>query len=223
VGIQSSGVQTARSRWIVLFEAASLAGFAALFVCLAATHSSRVVAAPLAFAAGLLAGALLADVASGVVHWLCDRFGSEATPLLGPLLIAAFREHHRDPGSIARHGPLERSGTNAFAAAVALAAAHPLVGALGAGSGAFVLGAALSAAGLTAVTNEIHLQAHRAMRPRWVRVLQRLGLVLRPATHARHHAGDHDRAYCIATGWANPLLDRLQLFARVERRLGRGA
>lgn len=223
MGIQSAGVQTARSRWIVAFEAASLAGFAALFVCLGVAHAGLAGAAPLAFGSGLVAGALLADVASGTVHWLCDRFGSEATPLLGPLLIAAFREHHRDPGSIARHGLLERSGTNAFAGAAALAVAHPLIGVLGVGSGAFCLGAVLSAAGLTAVTNEIHLAAHRAARPRWVRALQRLGLVLRPAMHARHHSGEHDRAYCIATGWANPLLDRLQIFARVERRLGRGA
>jgi len=216
-------VQTARSRWIAAFEAASLAGFGGLFVCLAAAHTGLVRGAPLAFAAGALAGALLADLGSGVVHWLCDRFGSEATPLLGPLLIAGFREHHRDPASIGRHGLLERSGTNAFAAALALGLVLPLLGVLGNGSGSFVLGAGLSAAALVALTNEIHLQAHRAERPRWVRLLQRLGLVLRPAEHARHHSGRHDRSYCIATGWSNPLLDRLQVFERIERRLGRGA
>jgi hypothetical protein len=46
--------------------------------------------------------------------------------------------------------------------------------------------------------------------------------VLPPAHHARHHRGGHDRAYCIATGWSNGVLDRLELPARLERRLRRG-
>jgi ubiquitin-conjugating enzyme E2 variant len=215
-------VESARSRWIVAFEAASLAAFAALWIRTAATHGSLALSAPLACASGLLVGALLADLASGAVHWACDRFGSASTPLLGPLLIAAFREHHRDPDSIGRHPLLERSGTNAFAAAAALAALHTALPALGPGAGAFALGALLASTALTASTNEIHLQAHRSERPRWVSALQRAGLVLRPAEHARHHSGSHDRAYCIATGWSNPLLERLGVFARLERRLGRG-
>ena len=54
-----------------------------------------------------------------------------------------------------------------------------------------------------------------------VRALQRLHLALPPEAHARHHSGAHDRAYCIATGWANAPLDRLRVFLRLERRLGR--
>lgn len=218
-------VEAARARWMVAFELASLAGFVVLFVWLAAGYGLLLRDAPLAFASGMLAGALLADLSSGVVHWLCDRFGSEATPLFGPLLIAGFREHHRDPGSIARHGLVERSGANAATGVVALLLGAVLLRGPGGGgaAGAFVLGAALATALLAALTNEIHLQAHRADAPRFVRVLQRLRLVLRPAEHARHHGGRHDRAYCIATGWCNPLLDGLGIFARLERRLGRGA
>lgn len=210
---------------MVAFEIASFAGFAALFAWLAASYGLLLREAPLSFAAGVLAGVLLADLSSGVVHWLCDRFGSEATPLVGPLLIAGFREHHRDPGSIARHGLVERSGANAAAGAVALLLGTALLRALGGrgGAAAFVLGAALATALWAALTNEIHLQAHRSDAPRLVRSLQRLRLVLAPAEHARHHAGRHDRAYCIATGWCNPLLDGLRVFARLERRLGRGA
>ena len=174
--------------------------------------------------AGAFAGALAADLASGAVHWLCDRFGSETTPLVGPYLIAAFREHHRDPASIARHGLCERSGGNAFAALPVLLAAHTSLGGQGAlGAAAFGLGAALAFTGYVALTNEIHLQAHRGARSRLVAWLQRLRLVLPPEQHARHHGGGHDRAFCIATGWSNALLDRLEIPARLERRLRRGA
>lgn len=215
-------MQSSRTRWIAAAEAASLLAFAALFADLVRARGGAALLAPLAFAAGAAGGALLADLAGGVVHWLCDRFGSEETPLFGPYLIAAFREHHRDPASIGRHRLLERSGGNALAALPVLLAARLGIPASGTGRGAaFALGAALAFAGYAALTNEIHLQAHRPVRPRAVAWLQRLHLVLPPEQHALHHGGGHDRAFCIATGWSNALLDRLRVFARLERRLRR--
>jgi ubiquitin-conjugating enzyme E2 variant len=211
-----------RSSWVAAGEAASVVAFAALFARLALGSFDSLVRDPLAFGCGVAAGALVADLASGTVHWLCDRFGDESTPLVGPYLIASFREHHRDPGSIARHGFLERTGSNAFAAAAFLAvvsAVLPLLG--GAALESAGTGLALAASLWTAFTNEIHLQAHRERPARLARTLQRTRLVLSPEAHARHHAGPHDRAYCIATGWANPALDQLRVFARLERRFGR--
>jgi ubiquitin-conjugating enzyme E2 variant len=227
VDVRSSPVRTAperRSTWVVAGEAGSVAAFGFLFARLAQESGDLLVREPAAFGFGVVAGGLLADVASGTVHWLCDRFGSESTPLVGRYLIASFREHHRDPGSIERHGFLERSGSNAFAAAAFLAAASVAIPALGAGAlAAAASGLALAASLWAAFTNEIHLQAHRERRSPAVRALQRLRLVLPPEQHARHHAGPHDRAYCIANGWANALLDGCRVFARLERRLGREA
>ena len=211
-------------RWIAAAEAAALLAFAALFVRLALAHGALAREAPLAFAGGALAGALAADLASGAVHWLCDRFGNEATPVFGPYLIAAFREHHRDPGAIARHGVCERSGGTALATLPVLLGAHAALGAVAPGAAAaFGFGAALALTGYVALTNEIHLQAHRNAPSPLVAGLQRLRLVLPPEQHARHHGGAHDRAFCIATGWCNALLDGLEIPARLERRLRRGA
>jgi ubiquitin-conjugating enzyme E2 variant len=204
-------------------EALALLAFAALFARLALEAGRALPEAPLAGAAGALAGALGADLASGVVHWLCDRFGSESTPLVGRYLIASFREHHRDPEAIGRHGFFERSGANVAATLPVLALAQPAAVALEGAAASFALGAALSFALLVAATNEIHLQAHRATRGRAVAWLQQLRLVLRPEEHARHHRDGHDRAYCIATGWSNRALERLGLFDRLERRLRGGA
>jgi hypothetical protein len=213
-----------RSSWVAAGEAASVVAFAALFARLALGSFDSLVRDPLAFGFGVAAGALVADLASGTVHWLCDRFGSESTPLVGPYLIASFREHHRDPGSIARHGFLERTGSNAFAAAAFLGVVSAVLPALGgAALAAAAAGLALAASLWTAFTNEIHLQAHRERPARLARALQRYRLVLSPEAHARHHAGPHDRAYCIATGWANAALDRLRVFTRLERRFGRSA
>lgn len=55
-------------------------------------------------------GVLTADFGSGVVHWIGDRFFREDSPVIGPMLIHPFREHHRDPRGITLHGLLELHG-----------------------------------------------------------------------------------------------------------------
>lgn len=52
--------------------------------------------------AAVLAGILACDFAAGAVHWACDTFFSPGTPVLGPAIIASFREHHRDPLAMTR-------------------------------------------------------------------------------------------------------------------------
>jgi ubiquitin-conjugating enzyme E2 variant len=52
--------------------------------------------------------------------------------------------------------------------------------------------------------------------PPVVQRLQRWGLILSQERHALHHA-DHQRAFCVTSGWLNPLLDRIRFFPRIER------
>jgi hypothetical protein len=74
----------------------------------------------------------------------------------------------------------------------------------------------LSYALAVVLTNELHKLAHRTSVPAAVRWLQAHGLVVSPAHHARHHDG-HGRFFCVTTGWLNQLLDRTDLFRRIER------
>lgn len=168
-------------------------------------------------------GWLGADLASGIAHWLCDRYGSERTPLLGPVLIRPFREHHADPLAMTRHGFLELCGNNALAVAPVLAAAAlgdpPSEAALPLG---LLLDVSVLVFGLAILaTNAIHRWAHLPEAPRGVAWLQRHRVLLSPAAHARHHAAAHDGAYCVTSGWCNAPLDRLRLFRRLERGLAR--
>lgn len=169
----------------------------------------------LAFAA--LAGWAFADFGSGLVHYLCDRFGREDTPLLGPAVIRPFRAHHRDPREITRHGFVELSGNNALALTPLLAATAGLAPSFGE---ALLPSAAFSwlisaSVGLFA-TNQIHRWAHMTRPPRFARVLQRARLAISVEAHARHHTGAHDVAFCITNGWCNAPLDRARVWARVE-------
>jgi len=221
------GGGSARSGWLVAAEAAALAAFAVLLTAHAA-RTLRLLEGPgdaAALAVAALAALLAADLGSGLVHWICDSFFHVTTPLIGPAVIAPFREHHTDPLAITRRGFAEVNSSNcavmlpplALACWAAPPAAGSLTGLLGAGFLLFVAPAVL-------LTNQIHQWAHRAAVPRPVRWAQRRRLILPPAEHARHHEGGATVAYCITTGWLNRPLDRSGLLPALARmaRPGRG-
>jgi ubiquitin-conjugating enzyme E2 variant len=167
-------------------------------------------------ATAAVAGVLACDLAAGVVHWACDRFFTETTPILGAVFIAPFREHHCDPLAMTRRGFLDVNSSNYFAMLPLLAyAAWGDV----AGDAAALFGHTflLTFATAAALTNQFHKWAHAPGVPLPVRWLQRAHLILPPHVHARHHSDAHTSAYCVTGGWLNPLLDRLDLFGRLER------
>jgi plasmanylethanolamine desaturase len=198
----------------------------ALLACLAliATLGRRIGAAIATLADQALivmaavAGVLACDLVAGAVHWACDRFFTETTPVLGPALIEPFREHHRDPLAMTRRGFLDVNGSNYFAVLPVLAYTvwrdGPVAsGAWALSSHAFLL--ALASAAI--VTNQFHKWAHARDVPTIVQWLQRAHLVLPPEVHARHHRGEHRSGYCVTGGWLNPVLDRFDFFGRLER------
>ena len=63
-------------------------------------------------------------------------------------------------------------------------------------------------------TNLLHRWAHDPAPPAVARVLHRLGIVLTPARHARHHAPPYAAGYCVTSGWMNPLCERLKIWTR---------
>lgn len=161
---------------------------------------------------GCLLGIGAADLVSGVVHWAADTYGDERTPVFGGF-IGTFRVHHTDPADITRHDPVEANAdVFLFSAPV-----HCLLlwwlrdGVLL----SFLFG--LFAASYP--TSQLHKWAHLRQRPPLVSALQKAGLLLGPEHHARHHCGEHAAAYCIATGWLNPLLDGVGFFRALERLL----
>lgn len=202
-----------RRRPLVLLELVAVIAFTALLAPLL-LRLARGISTPTAAFGALacaLLGYLLADIASGIVHWLCDRFLEEDTPLLGPLVIVPFRDHHRDPRAMTRHGFLELSGNSCLAVVplLALVLAWPLTVWIDAALAAF--------ASAVLITNLAHGWAHTEDPPRLVRLLQVRGLLLGAADHASHHAPGHRAAYCVLNGWANSWLDRAGVFARGER------
>lgn len=162
--------------------------------------------------AALVAAVLSADFLSGLLHWFCDTFFEEDSPLIGPFVIHGFREHHRDPKAIVRHGFLEANGSNFFVVLPALAG-----GAMNGGGAVFADSFVVFLSIAVMATNQLHKWAHADRVPPSVAWLQRNRLVLRPDEHARHHAPPYAGTYCVTTGWLNHVLDPLAFFTRLER------
>lgn len=153
----------------------------------------------------LIAGWLLADLFSGLVHWALDSYGSERTPVVGPAIIRPFREHHADPQGMTRHDFFEVNGSSCLGCvpilfALNFCAFNPLLDSV---LICFCLGILF--------TNQCHKWAHMPSEKNsfLVRKLQAIGLVLRPSEHAKHHTAPYDSHYCTANGWLNGPLNRL--------------
>lgn len=164
----------------------------------------------------LLLGWLLADFFSGFFHWVEDRFGMPTTPILGPWIIAANRDHHERPTAFVDLGSFR--ARNQFMIVVSLIVGTALFACFGlhAWLVALMLGGAF--------VNEVHAWAHRpSLAPAWAKPLQESGFFQSPKHHAAHHRPPQDRAFCILTGWLNPLLDALGFWRCLERVARRAA
>ena len=198
----------------------------AAFVVYAVLHGKQLLeaaegqAAAAALAGGLVAGYLLADLVSGVAHWVGDRFFDETTPYVGQNFIAPFRRHHVAPREMVEHDLVELVGNTAILALPPLALAHHSLRPDSI-SLLFMGGLLLSSLVGSVCTNLIHRWAHMLRPPRAARWLQRSGLILSHERHARHHRRPFDRSYCITTGWLNAPMDRLGVWTALERMVGR--
>ena len=212
---QRLGMTAPRPRAVAAVEAASV-GLAVLLFAVLVARLAGSLAWPSAWGAavsGSVAGYLAADLASGLVHWFCDRFFEEDTPVIGRLLIFPFRDHHREPEAMCMHGLLELCGNSCLGLipVLALAVLRPLPVMADSALAAFALA-------LTA-TNLFHAWAHAPRVPALAVWLQARQLILSPAAHHTHHAPGHVGAYCVTSGWANRWLDGLGLLDRFERAL----
>lgn len=168
------------------------------------------------FGVSIVTGYVFADLVSGIVHWLADRYGTETTPFLGANFIRPFREHHVDPKAITEHDFVETNGSNCIVSTPFMAVAFfslPMESSL---ITTFLLSQTLAFCLTILATNQFHKWAHMDSPPLMARCLRRLSLSLSSEHHDIHHSAPFDRNYCITAGWWNPLLERLKVFARVE-------
>jgi len=155
----------------------------------------------------ILAGILLADLASSFVHWGQDNLGSKDTPLVG-YIIEAGAGHHEDPEKFLHSSFWYRSRDALIGSAIVL-----ILGLLTIGPSVFLF--SLCAAGAYMI--EIQVWARTQKRPLWVRILQKIGLFQSPEQHEKHHSVDDTQTYAIITSWLNPWLDKSGIWTYLAR------
>uniref|UniRef100_A0A8K9UYK9 Si:ch211-212o1.2 n=1 Tax=Oncorhynchus mykiss TaxID=8022 RepID=A0A8K9UYK9_ONCMY len=145
-------------------------------------------------------GIVMADFASGMVHWGADTWSS---PFIRP-----FRENHIDPTAITRHNFIETNGNNCMLTILPLA--HMAY--------KFLTYHALCLRWQSVtLTNQIYKWSHSDFGlPCWVMLLQDCHLVL-----SQKHHRLHQTYYCITTGWSNYPLDKMSFWRRMERLIER--
>ncbi|CAF0804337.1 unnamed protein product [Rotaria sp. Silwood1] len=167
-----------------------------------------------------LLGISTADLASGIVHWGADTWGSVDMPVIGRNFLRPFREHHIDPTSITRHDFIETNGDN-FAVTVPylLYMAYKFT---------FFNDSDIKRtynfevymfllAIFVSMTNQFHKWSHTYFGlPSYITFLQRYHIILPRRHHRIHHVVPHDTYFCITTGWLNWPLEAINFWSRLE-------
>jgi ubiquitin-conjugating enzyme E2 variant len=165
-------------------------------------------------AVGVLVGYLIADFASGLVHWGMDTWFSEA--VLGRA-VAVAREHHTHPQHILAYGFLEHATLGSAPSAVfigsaALITADCTISPL---SYFFMIIWLITSTCLFFGTS-FHNLGHRRPNSVFIRIAQKMHLIISPNYHWVHHRDGQLFRYCVINGWANYPCDRLHVWRGLE-------
>ncbi|KVH99127.1 Kua-ubiquitin conjugating enzyme hybrid, localization [Cynara cardunculus var. scolymus] len=145
--------------------------------------------------AGFL-GYLVADLISGIYHWLIDNYGDASTPFVGSH-IEAFQGHHSLPWAITKRQFASNLHVGARIITYLTVPANliwhdqPVVmGFVGMASGGMLFG------------SQIHAWAHvsKSKLPAIVVALQDAGVFVTQSQHAAHHLPPYNGGYCVVSG-----------------------
>ena len=152
---------------------------------------------------------LLADFVTGIGHWLEDAYGTEETPVIGPLVIK--------PNIVHQHYPRLFTKLTWWQSSWDLL----LLGALIVGGAAWadVLTWHVWLFAILCVNaNQVHKWSHmsRAEVGPLVSFLQDYWILQTPRQHALHHTDPKNTFYCPLTNLLNPALEFVGLWPKLE-------
>lgn len=167
-------------------------------------------------------GFYLADLVTGVIHWLCDSFGSVDTPIWGPYFVSPFRRHHQYMTEITQFSLAENLGNSSFVGIIALLVFPIDVDQTSSFTSVWAGHLWVFAVFFAVMANLFHRWAHlpRGRQGKLIRFLQQKRILLSSEEHLGHHVKPYRKNYCVLCGWANPLVNRIPL-TKIEALLER--
>ena len=152
---------------------------------------------------------LLADFLTGVFHWLEDAYGTEDTPVLGPLVIKPNIVHHHYPRFFTKLTWWQSSWDLLLVGALIIGVAA-WAGVLTWHVWLFVI--------LCVNANQVHKWSHqtRAENGPVVSFLQDCWILQTPRQHALHHTDPKNTYYCPLTNLLNPALEAVRVWDCLE-------
>jgi ubiquitin-conjugating enzyme E2 variant len=193
------------------------ANLACVLACVswAVRHHAEVAPGAALWIGAALAGILLSDLLTGIVHWATDTWLDEQ---IMDRVGCIAREHHLYPAHIVDYGlrdylsymSLPSSlvfGPLCLVLMLALPPSAPLY---------FVVVLIGEVCFTLFFGTHFHRLGHTRAKSLLVRLLQRAHVLITPRYHNLHHSGNHDRYYCVVTGWMNPICDGIGFFRGLE-------
>ena len=152
---------------------------------------------------------LLADFLTGVFHWLEDAYGTEDTPVLGPLVIRPNIVHHHYPRFFTKLTWWQSSWDLLLIGALIIGVAA-WAGVLTWHVWLFVI--------LCINANQVHKWSHqtRSENGPVISFLQDYWILQTPRQHALHHTDPKNTYYCPLTNLLNPALEFIGLWPKLE-------
>ena len=152
---------------------------------------------------------LLADFLAGVIHWLEDAYGTEDTPVLGPLVIRPNIVHHHYPRFFTKL-TWWQSSWDLLLIGLLMIGGAAWAGVLTWHVWLFVL--------LSINANQVHKWSHqtRSENGPVISFLQDYWILQTPRQHALHHTDPKNTYYCPLTNLLNPALEFIGLWPKLE-------
>ena len=154
---------------------------------------------------------LFADLLSGFVHWIQDRYSIKNTSLLNKIVILYAKEHHENPEKILSYSWIERNHFPIIVSFFSLLVLH-LLNLLNWQSITLII--------LFLFSGEFHYLSHRPKEKngKIILFLQKIRIIQREEHHKYHHIYGIDN-YCIITEVMNPILNKSKFFIKLENLL----
>lgn len=152
----------------------------------------------------VLGAYFFAELLSGVFHWWEDRYGNPDWPILGKYVIQPNIEHHQYPRKFCKGNYWQRNYTTLMPSLLLALIAFSY--------GEYFLCLTFC---FMSQANEMHSWTHTKTN-KFIRSLQKIGILQSHRQHAIHHKRPYDKYYCVMTNYLNPVLASIGYWDALE-------